>query len=458
MTSTTDPTAWPDYPDTDDDAPRTPTHLAPVADERAVLGACMASPRALDAVVPHIPSGGVFWEARHGSVWDAIRRVWDAGHTADALNVHAELDRAGDSSRVGGRAYLHTLLACAETGTLADPAPYVGRVLDGWELRGGDEALVRGRQVIASPGGGDPGAILDAVAAEVTRARDRRTRAETVVRVGDLVDPVLESLIAYDFEEDGAGVPLPWRDVATVVNPMMPGQVLCFGGRPGMGKSTALKDAVEYPAFALGLTTLLVSYEMRGPEIAARVMSSQSRVPLAHLTRPGQLTDSDRARIEDYRAALAAAPLLIVDTEDTSLAELDRLIREHRPRLVAVDYLQLAVGDGPDDSRRARVERYSRDVKKMAGRREVPVIIGSQLNRANETRRDKTPHLADLRESGAIEQDCDVVILLHRDDYYEPESVRAGEADFIIAKQRNGPLDTVALAARFHFARFSDMA
>lgn len=448
--------------------PGIPGHLAPVDDEQAVLGACMQSPRALDAAMPSVPGPQVFYWPRHAAVWAAIAALWERGEPADPVQVAAELAATGVPDRHNDlRPYLHTLYEAAPTGAIADPTPYLRRVVDGWKLRAGDGAFIRGRQTIAAPDGGDPDAILDAVAAEVTAARDLGARSDTAVRVGDVVDPLLTGLADDQDEDDHPGVPWPYVDLGGSpgnphrpgpMNPMQAGQLITIAGRPGMGKSAMLTDCCRHVAFNLGLPALLISYEMKAPEITARIVSQQARVLLSHLTRPGMLDGTDHARIGDYRAALAAAPLLIADGEDTSLAEIDRLIRAHRPRLVAIDYLQLAVPDGPDDLRRARVERYTRSVKRLASRREVPILVGSQLNRASETRRDRTPQLSDLRETGAIEQDSHAVLLIHRPDYYEPEGPRVGEADVIIAKQRNGVTTTVTLANRLHYGSFADLA
>jgi replicative DNA helicase len=433
-----------------------PEHLRPVGDEQAVLGACLLSPPALDEVIAQVPTPEIFWQPGHGDVWTALVALWERGERADALTVNAELSRTGQLRGIGGPAYLHTLVA--STPAIGNASHYLRRVLDAWQLRAADVALRHGRMLVGAGDGGSADVILDVAARELERARDMRHRASGAVKVGDLVDGVLSDLDDYQFEEDLRGIEAPYVDLREILNPAMPGQMICFAGRPGTGKSTVLKDYCEHTAFDLGLPSLLLTYEMKAKEITARTMSRQARVALSHLVRPGLLTDDDRARIADFRDAFAAAPFYVVDVEDTSVAELDRLIRQYGPRIVAVDYLQLAVEEGPAERRRHDVERYSRSIKKLAGRREVPILVGSQLNRASEARRDRRPHLADLRESGGIEQDCDAVVLLHREDLYEPESPRVGEADFIVAKQRNGRTGDVTLANRLHYASFADMA
>jgi replicative DNA helicase len=358
-------------------------------------------------VEPAVPpaAGQIFCEARHGYVWDAIHACWERGEAVDSLNVYAEIERRGLARETGGRPYLHTLEASVPTGALTDPAPYLGRILGAWEKRGSDASLVRGRQVIAAPDGGDAGAILDAVIAEIETARARRTRGRTAVQVGSLIGDVLTGLRPEPWDEDAAGIAWPYVDLGGErgpMNPMMPGQMIGIAGRPGAGKTTVLKDACEHCSFHQGWPSLLLSYESKARDITARVLSSQAHILLSHLTRPGLINDADLARVEDFRRAMEAAQMFVVDSEDTSIAELDRLIRQYRPRLVAIDYLQLAVPDGPDSERRHRVERYSRAVKILAG--------------------------------------------------------RIGEVDAIVAKQRNGPTDTVTLANRLHYAAFADMA
>jgi replicative DNA helicase len=440
-----------------DTTPGLPLHLAPVDDERAILAACLQSPRVVDEVLPLIPTSAVFFHPRHGYTWDAIVACWGRGERPDGLNVAAELDRQGLTPVQVEPIFVSDLSGMFVPGPAADPAPYVARILAGWQLRGGDVALSRGRQAIAAPGAGAADDILDAVILGIQAARDAATRERSAVLVGSLVEEVLAGLDPFTFDDEVAALSWPYRDLGQVMNPLMPGQMVTIAGRPGTGKSTMLKDLCEHVSFHLSLPSLLVSWEMSSPEITARVMSSQAQVPLAHLTRRGRLNGDDRARLMDYRAAIAAAPLTIVDAEDTSIGELDRLIRQYKPRLVALDYIQLAVPEGPPEYRRQAVERYSRSVKKLAQRREVPIVIGSQLNRQSEARHGHKPQLSDLRESGAIEQDSDAVILLHRPDLYDKDD-RRGEADAIVAKQRNGPTDTVALAALLHQARFADLA
>jgi replicative DNA helicase len=205
---------------------------------------------------------------------------------------------------------------------------------------------------------------------------------------------------------------------------------------------------------------VVFSLEMSRIEITMRLLSAEARVHLQNM-RNGRMSEDDWARLARRMGEIASAPLFIDDSPSLSMMELRakcrRLKQRHDLKLVILDYLQLMNPPKRLDSRQQEVSEMSRSLKLLAKELDVPVVALSQLNRQAETRADKKPQLSDLRESGAIEQDADVVILLHRDDAYEKESPRAGEADFIVAKHRNGPTDTVTVAFQGHYSRFVDM-
>ncbi|MGH3750809.1 MAG: replicative DNA helicase, partial [Micromonosporaceae bacterium] len=225
--------------------------------------------------------------------------------------------------------------------------------------------------------------------------------------------------------------------------------------------STAALDFVRATSIRHSLSSLVFSLEMSKVEIVMRLLSAESRVPL-HALRSGGLSDDDWTKLARRMGEISEAPLFVDDTPNMTLMELRakarRLKQRHNLRLVIVDYLQLMTSPKRVESRQQEVAELSRGLKLLAKEIECPVIAVSQLNRGPEQRTDKRPQLSDLRESGSIEQDADVVILLHREDYYDKESPRAGEADFIVAKHRNGPTDTITVAAQLHFSRFVDMA
>jgi len=225
--------------------------------------------------------------------------------------------------------------------------------------------------------------------------------------------------------------------------------------------STLALDLARSASIKHGLTSCIFSLEMSRNEIVMRLLSAEARVAL-HTMRSGTMTNDDWNRLARRMGEVSGAPLFIDDSPNMSMMEIRakcrRLRQRHDLRLVVVDYLQLMSSPRRVENRQQEVSEFSRQLKLLAKELDVPIVALSQLNRGPEQRADKRPQLADLRESGAIEQDSDMVVLLHREDAYERESPRAGEADLIVAKHRNGPTATVTVAFQGHYSRFVDMA
>jgi len=238
--------------------------------------------------------------------------------------------------------------------------------------------------------------------------------------------------------------------------------MVTVGARPAMGKTTVMFNMATHAALKLGIPVLICSLEMSEQECMLRVLASEGSVNL-HDIRSGHLDDADWARIAKVHGRVTACPHLMINTDPYLTvqgirSELRSMRRAGMPAgLVIVDYLQLMTSGGKAESRQAEVSEISRGIKLLAKEFEVPVVVGSQLNRGPEMRSDHRPMLADLRESGSVEQDSSIVILLYREDAYERESARAGEVDFIVAKNRQGPQSTVTLAFQGHYARCTDM-
>ena len=225
--------------------------------------------------------------------------------------------------------------------------------------------------------------------------------------------------------------------------------------------STLGVDIARAASIKHGLASVIFSLEMSRNEIVMRLLSAEAQVPLHHM-RAGTMSDADWTKLANKMGVVSEAPLFIDDSPNMTLMEIRakcrRLKQRHELRLVVVDYLQLMTSGKRVESRQQEVSEFSRSLKLLAKELAVPVIAISQLNRGPEQRVDKKPMLSDLRESGSLEQDADMVVLLHREDAYEKESARAGEADFIVAKHRNGPTQTVTVAFQGHYSRFVDMA
>jgi len=257
------------------------------------------------------------------------------------------------------------------------------------------------------------------------------------------------------------GVPTGFADLDSLTNGLHPGQLIMIAARPSIGKSTLGVDFCRAASIKHGLTSAIFSLEMSRNEIVMRLLSAEAQVPLQHM-RSGTMSEADWSKLAGKMGVVSEAPLFIDDSPNMNLMEIRakcrRLKQRHDLRLVVVDYLQLMTSGKRVESRQQEVSEFSRSLKLLAKELDVPVIAISQLNRGPEQRQDKRPMLADLRESGSLEQDADMVVLLHREDFYERESPRAGEADFIVAKHRNGPTATITVAFQGHYSRFVDMA
>jgi replicative DNA helicase len=256
-----------------------------------------------------------------------------------------------------------------------------------------------------------------------------------------------------------SGVPTGFEQLDELTNGLHPGQLVVVAGRPGQGKSTLGMDFLRATSISSQLGSVLFSLEMGRSEITMRMLAAEARVRLQKM-RMGQLDNSDWDRLARRMSEVASAPMFIDDSPNLTMMEIRakarRLRQRHDIRLVVVDYLQLMAGTRRVENRQQEVAEISRSLKLLAKELGVPVVAISQLNRGAEARADKRPQMADLRESGAIEQDADIVILLHRDEYYNKES-RPGEADLIVAKNRNGPTMEFAVSSQLHFSRFVTM-
>lgn len=428
-----------------------------VAAEQCVLGAMLLSKDAIADVVEAVSTGD-FYRPAHALVFDAITDLYVRGDPADAVTVAAELTRRGELTRIGGAPYLHTLLS--EVPTAANAAYYAVIVREKSVLRGLVEAGTRIAQMGYSEAG-DVSAVVDRAQAEVFAVGERRA-TQDYVPLSDIMQGTLEELEAIA-SHGGAmsGVPTGLRDLDTLTNGLHAGQLIIIAARPSIGKSTLGLDIARSAAIRNDLTTVVFSLEMSRTEITMRLLSAEAKVPLHHM-RSGINREEEWAAVSRRMGEIADKPLFVDDSPNMSLMEIRakcrRLKQRHDLRLIIIDYLQLMQSSKRVESRQQEVSEFSRSLKLLAKELEVPVVAMSQLNRGPEQRTDKKPLLSDLRESGALEQDADMVILLHREDFYDRESRRAGEADLIVAKHRNGPTATVTVAFQGHYSRFVDMA
>ncbi|MEU8920350.1 replicative DNA helicase [Kitasatospora sp. NPDC048545] len=395
----------------------------------------------------------------HEEIHKAIVRLFSRGEPTDPIAVTAELARTGDLQRVGGAPYLHALMETARTAL--DAAYCASIVHEQAVLR----RLVKAGMRITDMGRAAEGnvrEIVDAAQKELFEVADEHAE-EDMLAVADTMGGHLDDVEARKANQGKlVGVPTGYADLDALTGGLRGGQMIVVAARPAMGKSTLALDFARSAAIQHGLPTVIFSLEMSRGEIHDRLLSAEAKVLLERV-RSGNLTDDDWTRIARRMPAITAAPLYI--DASAQLTGMDirtkarRLAQKHPLGLVVIDYLQLMQsGGGKAENRQLEVSEISRGAKTLAKELNVPVVALSQLNRGPEQRQDKKPVVSDLRESGSIEQDADMVILLHREDAYEKESPRAGEADLIVGKHRNGPTATITVASQLHYSRFTDLA
>lgn len=425
--------------------------------EQSALGGMMLSKDAVADVIETL-RGSDFYVPKHELIFEAILSLYSHGEPTDVVTVTDELIKTGELQRAGGADYLHTLTSVVPTA--ANAGYYASIVNERALLR----RLVEAGTRIVQMGYNGQGEALDLVnnaQAEIYSVTGAE-RAEDYVPLEVAVGAAIEEIeLARGRDGQMTGIPSGFAGLDQLTNGMHPGQMIIIAARPAMGKSTLALDFARSAAIKHNMPTIFFSLEMGKSEIAMRLMSAEGSVPLQSM-RKGTLDSRDWTTIASTRGRINDAPLYIDDSPNMTLVEIRAKCRRLKQRvglkMVVIDYLQLMTSGKKVESRQQEVSEFSRALKLLAKELQVPVIALSQLNRGAEQRADKKPALSDLRESGSIEQDADMVVLLHREAAYEKDSPRAGEADLIVAKHRNGPTDTITVAFQGHFSRFTDMA
>ena len=422
--------------------------------EQGVLGGMLLSKDAIADVVEIIRDRD-FYRPAHELIYDAIVDLYGRGEPVDPVTVSAELTKRGDIARAGGAPYLHTLISSVPTA--ANAGYYAKIVRERAILR----RLVEAGTKIVQLGYSTEGEVDDAVdqaQAEVYSVTERRAN-EDYVQLSTLLPAALDEIEKISQGVIGEGVKTGFIELDKLTNGLHPGNMIVLAARPAVGKSTLGLDIARYASIHKGNTSVIFSLEMSKSEITMRMLSAEARVALNNI-RAGTLNDEEWARLARRMGEISEAPLFIDDSPNLSLMEIRakarRLKQRHDLKLIVIDYLQLMTSGKRVENRQQEVSEFSRQLKLLAKELNVPIVAISQINRSPEQRSDKKPMLSDLRESGSIEQDADVVILLHRDDLYDNQN-RSGEADLIVAKHRNGPTRTITVSAQLHFARFVDM-
>ena len=422
--------------------------------EQGVLGGMLLSKDAIADVVEIIRDRD-FYRPAHELIYDAILDLYGRGEPADPVTVAAELTKRGEIARAGGAPYLHTLISSVPT---AANASYYARIV-------ADHAIMRrlveaGTKIVqlGYSKEGDVDDLVNNAQSEVYAVTEHRT-SEDYIQLSELLPQALDEIEAINSGIKGEGIKSGFKDLDNLTNGFHPGNMIVLAARPAVGKSTLGLDIARAASIRDGNTSVIFSLEMSRSEITMRMLSAEARVPLNNI-RSGNLTDDEWGRLAKRMGEISNAPLFIDDSPNLSLMEIRakarRLKQRHDLKLIIIDYLQLMTSGKRVENRQQEVSEFSRNLKLLAKELDVPVIAISQLNRSPEQRADKKPMLSDLRESGSIEQDADVVILLHREDLYSDN--RSGEADLHVAKHRNGPTKTITVSAQLHFSRFVDMA
>ncbi|ASO23138.1 replicative DNA helicase [Actinoalloteichus hoggarensis] len=430
-----------------------------LAAEQSVLGGMLLSKDAIADVVEVVRPDD-FYRPAHQAIYDCILDLYGRGEPADAITVSAELERRSELPRIGGAPYMHTLIATVPTA--ANAGYYAEIVAEKAVLRRLVEA---GTRIVQLGYHGAEGAAIDEVVdraqAAIYEVTERRT-SEDYVALEHLLQPTMDEIDAIASRDgQSLGVPTGFTDLDAVTNGLHPGQMIIVAARPGVGKSTLGLDFARSCSIKHGFSSVIFSLEMSKTEIVMRMLSAEARIRLGDM-RGGKMTDDDWTRLARRMGEVSEAPLFVDDSPNLTMMEIRakarRLKQRNDLKLVVVDYLQLMSSGKRVESRQQEVSEFSRHLKLLAKELEVPVVAISQLNRGPEQRTDKRPMLSDLRESGSLEQDADMVLLIHRPDAFERDDPRMGEADLILAKHRAGPTTTVTLAHQLHYSRFVDMA
>jgi replicative DNA helicase len=433
---------------------RTPPH--DLLAEQSAIGGMLLSKDAVADVIETV-RGIDFYLPKHELIFEAILTLYSHGEPTDVITVTDALSKGGTLGRAGGAEYLHTLTALVPTA--ANAGFYASIVAEKAILR----RLVEAGTRIVQMGYASEGEVVDLVnhaQAEIYGVTGG-VEAEDYVPLVDAIQVAVDEIEAASGSDgDMPGVPTGFADLDEMTNGFHGGQMIIVAARPGLGKSTLALDFARAASIKAGLPAIFFSLEMGRSEIATRLLAAESSIPM-HTLRKGNMDPRDWAKLANVRGEIADAPLYIDDSPNMTLVEIRakcrRLAQKSGLRMVIIDYLQLMTSGKKVESRQQEVSEFSRALKLLAKELNVPVIALSQLNRNSEARADKKPALSDLRESGSLEQDADIVILLHRETGLERDDPRMGEADLIVAKHRNGRQDTIGVSFSGMYSRFSDM-
>lgn len=437
-------------------SPKLPPHS--IEAEQSVLGGLMLDNRAWDQVVDRIKEID-FYRHEHRLMYRAMYKLMEQSRPVDVLTLAELLKEKQELEQVGGDVYLFEL--ANHTPSTANIVAYADIVRERSVLR----QLIATAQDIAddafNPQGRSIAELIDTAERSVFSISEQGSKAGGPVNIKEFLAKTMDRIdTLFHANTPITGVPTGYRDFDMLTAGLQPSDMVVIAGRPSMGKTAFAMNIAENVAIKSQLPVLIFSMEMPGEALVMRLLSSLCRIDQQRI-RTGKLEDDDWPRISSTVSMLSEAPLFIDDTPALSPAEMRararRLAKEHgQLGLIVVDYLQLMQIPGINENRTAEISEISRSLKGIAKELKVPVIALSQLNRGLEQRADKRPIMSDLRESGAIEQDADLIVFIYRDEVYNPDSPDKGTAEIIIAKQRNGPIDKVRLTFLGQYTSFEN--
>jgi replicative DNA helicase len=424
--------------------------------EQSALGGMLLSQEACAEVFENV-KGADFYAPKHELIFEAIATLFGKGEPIDVITVTDELMKQGNLVKAGSADYLHTLTSIVPTA--ANASFYAKIVQEKATLR----RLVEVGTKIAQLGYANEGDVEDLVneaQSEVYSVGVGNTTEDYVGLSTSIEAAINEIESAQKRGGDMVGVPTGFIELDELTHGFHPGQLIIVAARPAVGKSTIALDFARHAALKADKPTIFFSLEMGRAEIAMRMLSAESGIFLQSM-RKGTIGDNEWARLAQVRGQINDAPLFIDDSPNLTLVEIRakcrRLAQRVGLKMIVIDYIQLMTSGKKVESRQQEVSEFSRALKLLAKELQVPVIALSQLNRQAEQTKDKKPEISHLRESGSLEQDADVVILLHREGIGEKDHPRAGEADIILAKQRSGPTGTVTVGFQGQYSRFMNM-
>ncbi len=432
---------------------RVPPHS--VEAEESVLGAMLLSEASITDVLDRIRSDD-FYKPAHRKIFDSVVSLFGRGEAIDSVTVAEELRRSGQLEEIGGKPYLFHLVNSVPA---ASNAGYYARIVEETSLL---RRLIEATQqaaAMAYDSGDDVDDIVDHVEQLVFSVAEKRL-GDNFKHIRDLLHEQLEHV--EKLQERGAsvtGVPTGFVDLDNLTSGLQPSNLVIVAARPSFGKTSLALNIAQQAATDFQVPTAIFSLEMSRTELVQRLVCAEALVDVSKLRR-GNLSDQDWSRLATAVGRLADAPIFIDDTESVTVLEIRAKARRLKQKsglgLVIIDYLQLMQGPRRSENRQQEISEISRSLKILARELDVPVLAVSQLSRGVESRMDKRPMLSDLRESGAIEQDSDIVMFIYRDEVYNADSTDKGTAEIIVAKHRNGPVGRLKLTFLENYTKFAN--